>query len=218
MIRKLPTKPTIKKGSSAQPGKPEVRLFISYSHKDEAARDKLDTHLAQVKRDDVSTWFDGDLDAGEALDPNLARQLRRAHVFVALLSPDYLASKYCWETEYKRAMARRGRGTMRVVAVLVRPCDWRNTRAARFKLLPKDGRPASEWRPTDKAYLDAANGIREVVKAVRSDLMAGPPEPLRAGKRAKPVAAPLKPQKPRSPSAKRAPAKRPITRPKKQPG
>ena len=89
VIRKLSTK------STARASKPEVRLFISYSHKDEAARDKLDIHLAQLKRDNVSTWFDGDLDAGEALDPNIARELRRAHVFVALFSPDYLASKYC---------------------------------------------------------------------------------------------------------------------------
>lgn len=215
MIRKPPTKPSVK-ALATKTGRPEVRLFISYSHKDEAARDKLDTHLAQLKRDDVSTWFDGDLTAGEALDPNIARHLRRAHVFVALFSPDYLASKYCWEIEYKRAMARRARGTMRVVAVLVRPCDWRNTRAANFKLLPKDGRPASEWRPADKAYLDAANGIREVVKAVRSELApVGAPRSVRASKQAKPkmvASSPKQGLKPRSPSTKRVPAKRPASR------
>ena len=212
MIRKLSTK------STARASKPEVRLFISYSHKDEAARDKLDTHLAQLKRDDVSTWYDGDLNVGEALDPNIARELRRAHVFVALFSPDYLASKYCWEIEYKRAMARRARGAMRVVAVLVRPCDWRNTRAAKFKLLPKDGRPVSDWRPTDKAYLDAANGIRAVVKVARSDLTTGgTPHPLGAVKqtKAKPTVARSKPSPTsKSRSAKGAPAKRPARRPK----
>lgn len=150
----------------------EVRIFVSYSHKDEVARAKLETHLAQLKRDGVSTWFDGDLNAGEALDTNIARELRRAHVFVALLSPDYLASHYCWDIEYKRAMGRRARGTMRVIAVLLRPCDWRNTRAAHFKLLPKDGRPVSEWRPADKAFLDTVNGIRSVVSAVRAELTA----------------------------------------------
>lgn len=217
MIWKLPNKSAFKEPPPAPASKPEVRLFVSYSHKDEAARDKLDTHLAQLKREDVSTWFDGDLSAGEALDPNISRQLRRAHVFVALFSPDYLASKYCWEIEYKRAMARRARGTIRVVAVLVRPCDWRNTRAANFKLLPKDGRPASDWRPTDKAYLDAANGIREVVKAVRSKLATvSTPLLLRAGKQANVVATRPKPiSKPKSPSTKRALAKRPTRRPRK---
>ena len=219
MIRKLPAKPASKKVPAAQASKPEVRLFISYSHKDAAARDKLETHLAQLKRDQVSTWFDGDLDAGEALDPAIARQLRRAHVFIALFSPDYLASKYCWDIEYKRAMARRARGTMRVVAVLVRPCDWQNTRAAKFKLLPKDGRPASDWRPTDKAYLDAANGIREVVKAVRAEVQSGSTSQLiQADKQVKPKAvAPSSKQdsKLRSTSTTRAPTKRTANRPKK---
>jgi hypothetical protein len=101
--------------------KPEVRIFVSYSHADVAAQAKLETHLAALKRDGVSTWFDGDMNAGDALDTNIARALRRTHLFVALLSPEYLASHYCWRIEYQRAMNRRARGTMRVVAVVVRP-------------------------------------------------------------------------------------------------
>ena len=175
----------------------------------------METHLAQLKREGVSTWFDGDLNAGEALDPNIARELRRAHVFVALFSPDYLASTYCRDVEYKRAMSRRPRGTMRVVAVLLRPCDWRNTQAANFKLLPKDGRPVSEWRPADKAYHDAANGIREVVRSVRLKLSTPPPTKLKATRRpvpekpAKKLPASQKkvPVKPAQLSARRKPAK-----------
>ena len=144
--------------------------------------------------------------------------LGKAHGVLAGLSLSQLASTYCWEIEYKRAMARRARRAMRVVAVLVRPCDWRNTRAARFKLLPKDGRPASDWRPADKAYLDAANGIRAVVKAVRSDLtIGGTPQPLRGGKqaKAKSTAARPKPSPTRkSRPTKGAPAKPPARRPK----
>ena len=213
MIRSSTTKSPSGKARPAPTTKPEVRIFVSYSHKDEGARTKLETHLAQLKRDQVSTWFDGDLNAGEALDTSIARQLRRAHVFVALFSPDYLASKYCWEVEYKRAMGRRARGTMHVIAVLVRPCDWRNTGAAKFKLLPKDGRPVSEWRPADKAYLDVAGGIRAVVKVVRAQLAAVHPikvpianRPTSAAK-AKTPRAP-QPKRPKPPSVRRKSAKR----------
>ena len=214
MIRTSPSKPKTKRAPAVAGAKPEVRIFVSYSHKDEVAQGKLETHLAQLKRDGVSTWFDGDLNAGDALDLNIARELRRAHIFVALFSPDYLASKYCWEVEYKRAMGRRARGTMRVVGLMVRPCDWHHTRAAHFKLLPKDGRPVSEWRPADKAYLDATNGIRDVVKAVRSELLAaGAPKAkgsVGALKQAKVVRSTSKPPlKPNPQSAKRAIAKRP---------
>lgn len=154
--------------------KPEIRIFVSYSHVDEPARVKLETHLAALKRDNVSTWFDGAMDAGAALDTDIARALRRAQVFVALFSPEYLASRYCWNVEYGRAMNRRARGTMRVVAVVVRPCDWKETRAARFKLLPRDGRAVTRWRSADEAFLDVAAGIRGVVKAVRREMTEAP--------------------------------------------
>ena len=102
-------------------GKPEVRIFVSYSHFDAAARTKLETHLAPLVRDGVLTWFDGNMDPGDPLDASISKALKQAHVLVALLSPEYISSRYC-QIEYERAMARRARGTMRVVAV---PVAWR---------------------------------------------------------------------------------------------
>lgn len=157
-------------------GKPDVSIFISYSHLDAASMERLRTHLAALMRDRVSVWFDGDLDAGDELKTGIARALREAQIFVALLSPDYLASNYCWNIEYRRAMNRRARGTMRVVAAVVRPCDWKSTRAAGFKLLPRDGRPVTRWRSADEAFLDIAEGIKGVVRSVRKEMME--PKPL----------------------------------------
>ena len=92
-----------------------MRIFVSYSHADDASRVKLEKHLAPLKREGVSTWFDGDIHAGEELDPEISRALRKAHLFVALISSDYLSSNYCWKKEYLRAMRRRALGSMRVV-------------------------------------------------------------------------------------------------------
>lgn len=90
-------------------GKPEVRIFVSYSHFDAAARTKLETHLASLLRDGVRTWFDGNIDPGDELDASISRALKNAHVLVALLSPEYISSRYC-QMEYERAMARRVKG------------------------------------------------------------------------------------------------------------
>ncbi len=161
----------------AKAEKPEVRIFVSYSHRDADARARLETHLAPLKREGVTTWFDGDLNAGDKLDTGIARALRNAHVFVGLLSPDYLASNYCWKIEYKRAMGRRANGTMRVVAVVLRPCDWKSTTAAGFKLLPEDGREVTRWRSADDAFLNVAQGIRRVVADVRKQMAAAAASP-----------------------------------------
>ncbi|RYF12249.1 MAG: toll/interleukin-1 receptor domain-containing protein [Oxalobacteraceae bacterium] len=159
---------------AALTGKPDIRIFMSYSHQDAAAQAKLNTHLAPWRRDGVTVWYDENIEPGAGLSTEIARELRRAHIFVALFSPAYLDSHYCWDIEYKRAMARRARKLVRVVAVVVKPCGWKQTRAAGFKLLPKDGIPPEGWSSSDAAYLNAAQGIGEVIKAVRRELTAKP--------------------------------------------
>jgi hypothetical protein len=201
--------PTPAANPRARAEKPEVRIFVSYSHRDAEARRKLAIHLAPLERENVRTWFDGDMDAGDKLDTGIARALREAHVFVGLLSPDYLASNYCWRIEYRRAMNRRARGTMRVVAVVVRPCDWKSTPAAGFKLLPEDGRDVTRWRSADEAYLNVAQGIRRVVAAVRKDMAVSAARPGRP-KRAVPKASSIPSTKPPSPAKPRG--SRPVGR------
>lgn len=192
-------------------GKPEVRIFVSYSHFDAAARTKLETHLAPLVKDGVRTWFDGNMDPGDPLDASISKALKQAYVLVALLSPEYISSRYC-QIEYERAMARRARGTMRVVAVVVRPCGWKETKAAGFKLLPEDGRNVLEWRSADAAFLNVAQGIGKLVKTIRSEMAGTPvkitPAPSKAKPPAKPpakagtTAAKSKPGKPKAPPAK----------------
>ena len=159
--------------------KPEVRIFVSYSHADEAVRAKLDVHLANLKRNAVSTWFDGDMIAGDAISRDIGRALRNAHVFVALVSSDYLHSRYC-QLEYRRAMNRQARGLMRVVAVIVRPCDWKAAPIAAFKLLPHDGRSVAEHGSADRALVGVVQALREVVKLTRAELVATPRRRSRA--------------------------------------
>lgn len=208
-----PTKPPT---PGAKYEKPEVRIFVSYSHRDGDARARLETHLAPLKRERVETWFDGGLDAGDKLDAGIARALRDAQVFVALLSPDYLASNYCWNIEYRRAMNRRARGTMRVVAVVLRPCDWKSTQAAGFKLLPEDGREVIRWRSADDAFLNVAQGIRRVVATVRKEMAAPPPKRPARSKPAARAKRPAVAARPKNESAHagatRKTARKPATR------
>lgn len=146
-----------------------VRVFISYSHRDDAARDRLDVHMAQLKREGVSVFFDGDMIAGTELDPRIRRELRLAEIFVALASPAYLHSRYCFEIEYGYALRKAKRGKVHLVVALVEECQWRHTRMSRYKLLPRDGKPVSKWRPYGEAFEDIVNGLRGVVKAVRAE-------------------------------------------------
>lgn len=153
----------------AQQGKTDILVFVSYSHRDDKAREQFDIHTAQLKREGVSFWFDGDMIAGVELHPNIRRQLKAADIFVALASPEYLHSEYCYDKEYSFALRKASRGKVHVVVALIKQCQWRHTRMAHYKMLPKDAKAVSQWARHSDAYENIVEGLREVVKAVRQN-------------------------------------------------
>ncbi|SFF20875.1 TIR domain-containing protein [Methylobacterium sp. 13MFTsu3.1M2] len=181
------------KATAPKPKKAKVRIFVSYCHANEIQQAKLQIHLAQLKRDEVETWFDGDMEAGDRLNTEISRKLREADIFVALMSPEYIASHWC-QLEYRRAMGRRARGSMRIVVVVVRPCAWKDTGASDLKVLPRDGRTVSDWRSMDHAFANVAEGIKGAVKAVRVALP--PAVPARPAKAMRSAAAPVAKKRP----------------------
>lgn len=205
----------------AQNGKPDVLVFVSYSHRDEKARDQFDVHTAALKREGVRFWFDGDMIVGAELDPNIRRELKAADIFVALASPDYLHSNYCFEKEYSVALRKAARGKVHVVVALIKQCQWRHTRMKNYKMLPKDAKAVSQWARHADAYENIIEGLREVVKAVRlAKAGEGVAKAVRAPARpkaTKPRPAPPKPRaaKPKKAApAKRVAAKKPVVRKK----
>lgn len=198
----------------------DVLVFVSYSHRDQKAREQLDVHAAQLKREGVAFWFDGNIVPGAELDVGIRRALRKADIFVALASPDYLHSAYCFEKEYGQALRKAQRGKVYVVVALIKQCQWRHTRMAHYKMLPRDAKPVAEWVPRSNAYEDIIDGLREVVKAVRAARAGQPAAPARraapkpkralpmAKARPKPRIAAVKPKKAAPAKVKRVVAKK----------
>jgi hypothetical protein len=136
-------------------------VFFSYSHKDEALRDQLETHLAMLKRQGViSTWHDRRLIAGDSIDDEIARELEQADIVLLLVSPDFLASDYCYGVEVARALERHAASEARVIPVILRPCDWLTAPFGKLLASPTDGRPVTKWPDPDDAFLDIAKAIR----------------------------------------------------------
>ncbi|WP_245930799.1 toll/interleukin-1 receptor domain-containing protein [Methylobacterium radiodurans] len=205
--------PAPRTAAAPKPGKAKVRIFVSYCHANAVQQAKLQVHLAQLRRDEVEIWFDGEMEAGDKLNTEISRKLRAADVFVALMSPEYIASHWC-QLEYRRAMGRRARGSMRVVVVIVRPCAWKDTGASDLKVLPRDGKAVSDWRSMDHAFANVAEGIKGAVKAVRAALQEA--VPARPAKSTRAAAAPVPEKRPapakggRKASTKARPAARAV--------
>jgi TIR domain len=140
-----------------------AKIFISYSHRDEKALERLHTHLATLRREGkITAWYDREILAGDDIDDKINSHLAASEIFLALVSPDFLASNYCYEQEMAMAIERHADGSLRVVPVILEPCDWRTTPLGKLKAVPKDGKPISTWTNENIAYLDVVTELRRL--------------------------------------------------------
>jgi len=138
-----------------------VKVFFSYSREDEALRAALETHLAPLKRDGaINTWHDQRIAPGDELHVAISSQLETADIILFLVSADFLASDYCCDVEVPKAMERHQRGEVRVIPVILRPCDWTTAPFRHLKAVPKDGTPVTDFPKADDAFLQVAKAVR----------------------------------------------------------
>lgn len=139
-------------------------VFFSYSHKDEELRDRLEVALATLKRQGlIETWHDRCLRVGDEFDPGIRQELERADIILLLVSPDFIASSYCYDVEMTRALERHHAGQARVIPVILRACDWHPTPFGKLIAAPRDGKAIRSWPDLDEAFLDVAKKIREAL-------------------------------------------------------
>src|SRR5712691_10572913 len=105
-----------------------VVVFDSYSHADEKLHDELAKHLTPLEREGViQRWHDRQITAGREFGSEIDEVLNLAGIILLLVSPDFVASEYCWSKEMKRAMERHEAREARVIPIILRPVDWHHT-------------------------------------------------------------------------------------------
>ncbi|MBB6053877.1 toll/interleukin-1 receptor domain-containing protein [Armatimonas rosea] len=138
--------------------------FLSYSHKDEALLNALRTHLSPLTRQGIiAQWHDRMILAGTEWAGEIDRNLETADLILLLISPDFIASTYCYDTEMKRALERHDAGEARIIPIILRPCDWHGSPFGRLQALPTDAKPVTgaSWHNQDEAFVAVASGIRK---------------------------------------------------------
>ncbi len=142
----------------------KLKIFLSYSHEDEAMKVQLDKNLIMLKRSDkIDVWQDRKIMAGDVWDESIANALASADIILLLISVDFNNSQYIWDKELKVALERHERNETRVIPVILRTCEWSEMPYAKLQALPTGAKPISSFSDADAAYTDTAKGIRAVV-------------------------------------------------------
>lgn len=122
-----------------------MKVFISYSHEDEAILVRLHKHMSMLRREGlVSDWYDREILPGGEIDAEIMEKLESCDLFLPLVSADFLASDYCYEKEMQRALERHSEQEIRVIPIIVEPCDWQTSPLGALKAVPNDRTPRSE--------------------------------------------------------------------------
>jgi len=147
-----------------------IEVFLSYAHNDKELRVSLQKHLALLVRQKlISVWYDRKIGAGQEWAGQIDEHLNTAQIILLLISPDFITSDYCYDIEVKRAMERNSTREACIIPVILRPCDWQNTPFGKLQALPINGKPVTDWKNRDSAFLTIAQGIRTAVEELTSN-------------------------------------------------
>lgn len=175
-----------------------IKVFYSYSHKDEWYREQLGAHLSPLRRIKlIEDWHDRKIRAGQDWAKEIARELDAAGLVLLLVSADFINSEYCFGLEMTRANERRAAGEAIVIPIIIRDCFWTVVpEIATPQVTPKDGEAVDSWPKIDEAFRCVAEAIYTALKdwtPVGAPIGPSPipPEPIPpGGPPAPPVSAP----------------------------
>jgi tetratricopeptide (TPR) repeat protein len=142
-----------------------LRIFCSYSHRDEAYLNELRDWLRGLEHQGlIESWHDREITPGWEWDEAIDKNLRTADIILFLVSSAFMASDYVYENEIGKAVERHKKGEARVIPIIVRPADWQWTSFGKLQALPKDAKPITTWPNRDEAWLDVLKGVRRAVE------------------------------------------------------
>lgn len=122
--------------------KAPIKIFFCYARKDKELRDELEKHLEPLRRTGkITTWHDRAIQPGKEWKKEIDIHLNSSNIVLLLVSPNFMHSDYCYGIEMRRALERHEAGEARVIPIILRPVDWKETPIGELQALPRDGKP-----------------------------------------------------------------------------
>jgi small GTP-binding protein len=148
-----------------------LKVFISYSHKDEEFKEELVMMLAGLQRQGViDAWQDRRIEEGDEWYRAIQDAMNDCNLAILLVSQNFIASRFIQDEELPRFLQRRREQGLRVVPIIVRPCKWQSEPVLKdLQALPKDGKAVITFSKDngerDQVWTDIATVIEKRAKS-----------------------------------------------------
>jgi uncharacterized protein YbcI len=149
-----------------------IKVFLSYSHKDEELRQELISHLSGLQQHQglIALWHDRNISAGSEWAEQIDENLEQADIILFLVSADFINSPYCRSIEMKRALERHRAKTACTIPVIIRKCNWELTDFHHLNGIPSDNRHVTGWgddrHARDEAWTEISKAIGKVARQI----------------------------------------------------
>ena len=124
-----------------------LKIFITYAHKNAAAKDTLITYLAVMKQNGlISVWHDNEILPGDKWRDAIFTNLADSDLLLYLTSAYSLASENCnKELAAKlKELSENSNANVKVIPIILEHCDWQNHQLSNFQALPDKGKPLND--------------------------------------------------------------------------
>lgn len=143
----------------------KINVVFCAAREDEDLRLRLEQQLSALKHQDlIDLWHEQNVRPGADRREEIDRHLKTAHVVLLLISPDFMASDYCFSTELTRMMERHMRGEALMIPIILRPVHWQEAPFGNLQALPANAHPVTAWDDPDEALFNVVTGLRNTIR------------------------------------------------------
>jgi hypothetical protein len=148
--------------------KTSLRVFCSYSHRDEEMRKEFSPYLSILEREGIITaWHDRKIQAGDEWAQKIDDELKNSDLVLLFISAHFIQSNYAFDIEMKQALEMHDMKKARVVPILLRttPLDG-ELPFERLQMIPRDRRAVTSWADRDEAWSVVTTELRELARSI----------------------------------------------------
>ncbi|WP_296841399.1 leucine-rich repeat domain-containing protein [Thiofilum sp.] len=144
----------------------KIKIFISYSHEDEKYLTELKKRLKIIGYDIPNEpWSDHNLLAGSSVHDVIYQELKTADIVILLISPDFMASDYCFNHEVDIALEQYHNEQNIVVPIIIRNTPhWTKCKIGKITAIPKFGTPLKDYKDPDDFWGEVQTQLQRTMQ------------------------------------------------------
>ncbi len=144
-----------------------IKLFISYSHKDETLVSKFINHISPLKNNGlIEEWYDRKIKTGDNFQGEIDNSLEDADLICLMISDNFLSSNACMDEKNISLKLRLKKG-IRVIPIILSPCLWtEDNELSELLAIPTDGKAITTFENQNSGWVDSIKWIKTICNSI----------------------------------------------------